>query len=68
MKRAALTDSSLVEELWYAQRWKGEWAANGILLDEVQCVVSSMLDNITAVSEVPQSTLVVLHTPDRGRL
>ena len=68
MKRAGLTDSSLVEELWYAQRWKGEWAANGILLDEVQCVVSSMLDNITAISEVPQSTLVVLLTPDGDRL
>eukprot|EP00959_Pyramimonas_sp_CCMP1952_P301895 6317259-Pyramimonas_sp.AAC.1 len=68
MKRAALTDSSLVEELWHAQRWKGEWAANGILLDEAQCVVNSMLDNTTAVSEAPQSTLVVLPTQDGERL
>eukprot|EP00959_Pyramimonas_sp_CCMP1952_P023152 486867-Pyramimonas_sp.AAC.1 len=38
MKRAALTDSSLVEELWFAQKWKGQWAPNGILLADVPSV------------------------------
>eukprot|EP00959_Pyramimonas_sp_CCMP1952_P413776 8669858-Pyramimonas_sp.AAC.1 len=37
-KRAAQAYSSLVGELWYTQRWKGEWAAHGVLLGEVQCV------------------------------
>ena len=68
MKRAALTDASLVEELRFANRWKGERAANGFLLDEVQNVVTAMLDNINIVFVPPHSTLVVLLTPDGDKL
>ena len=62
-KRAALTDNSLVEEFSYANYFKGESAPNGIELNTVTNVVTSMVQSIKNISGVGPSNLVVLLTP-----
>ena len=62
-KRAALTDSSLVDELSYANYFKGQRAPNGIELNAVNNVVKSMIMDMRCISGVGPSNLVVLLTP-----
>ena len=62
MKRAALTDTSRVEELWYADRCSGERSTHCIQLSTLDSVLTSMLHNIEAVSGLGKNTPIVLLT------